>query len=62
MLLYYTLSCGQHAFGRSESQIVLNLSKRSPQIIQLNPESDTLIYVLMSYNPTNRPSAEQILQ
>ena len=62
MLVYYTLSCGRHPFGKTEAQISLNLTKRCPIMDPVNPESDTLIYALLCYNSDTRPTANQTLK
>ena len=62
MLMYYTITCGKHAFGGCAAQIICNQRERTCFLDPLPAECDALAHALMAFNPEMRPTAQQTLK
>ena len=60
MLIYYTLTLGDHPFGRCPEEILENLPGRPERMRPLGEELDDILPKMLSACPDHRPTAEQV--
>lgn len=60
MLIYYTLTLGDHPFGRCPEEIQENLSKGPAYMRALGEELDDILPKMLSIRPDLRPTVEHV--
>ena len=63
MLMYFTLTGGQHPFGEKNPEIVKNLAAGKPAMLKMvSEEADDLFKVLLFYPADSRPASSKVLR
>ncbi|CAI9715102.1 Serine/threonine-protein kinase endoribonuclease IRE2 [Octopus vulgaris] len=62
MVAYFILSGGHHPFGKSSSEIPLNIILHEKQLCNLSLEASDIITMMLSAIPDERPTASEVLK
>ena len=60
MLIYYTLTLGDHPFGRCPEEIKENVSRGPERMRPLGEELDDILPKMLSVCPDQRPTVENV--
>ncbi len=60
MLIYYTLTLGDHPFGRCPEEVGENLSKKPVAMRPLGEELDDILPKMLAVKPESRPTADNV--
>ncbi len=60
MLIHYTLTLGDHPFGRCAEEILENLRKRPVNMKPFGEELDDVLPKMLSVRSDQRPTAENV--
>lgn len=61
MLIHFILTAGKHPYGENMQEILKNLERAMPQLITNNIDLHDLISWMLLYDPTERPTINQVL-
>ncbi|XP_052822907.1 uncharacterized protein LOC106873009 isoform X2 [Octopus bimaculoides] len=62
MVAYFILSGGHHPFGKSSSEIPLNIILHEKQLCNLSLEASDIVTMMLSAIPDERPTASEVLK